>query len=113
MFLESLGADARLLGAFESYAVQGLILAGVASSQRDYYHLYCATGEVDAEPSGAFYYRTCASCSCGWEEKAWSRPSMKSPNSPLAAAIATVAMRPIRAAVSHRPNAGSASQIAA
>ena len=58
MFLESLGADARLLGAFESYASQGLILARVATSQRDQYRLYCETGEVDAEPSGGLWYRT-------------------------------------------------------
>src|SRR3989442_6637004 len=58
MFLESLGADARLLGAFEPYAAQGLTLARVATSQRDQYRLYCETGEVDAEPSGALWYRT-------------------------------------------------------
>lgn len=58
MFLESLGADARLFGAFETYAAQGLILARIAISQRDQYRLYCETGEADAEPSGRLWYRT-------------------------------------------------------
>ena len=58
MFLESLGADARLLGAFEPYAAQGLILARVATSQRDQYRLYSETVELDAEPSGGLWYRT-------------------------------------------------------
>src|SRR5262245_6376563 len=58
MFLESLGADARLLGAFESYVAQGMILARVATSQRDHYHLYTEAGELNAEPSGGLWYRT-------------------------------------------------------
>jgi ribosome biogenesis GTPase len=58
MNLQSLGADAVVLGAFQSYAAQGLSLARVAISQRDQYHLYSDSGEVDAEPSGALWYRT-------------------------------------------------------
>src|SRR5262245_61519771 len=56
--LQSLGADADLFGAFSVYAAQGLILARVAVSQRDQYRLYAEAGELDAEPSGALWYRT-------------------------------------------------------
>ncbi|HLK63563.1 MAG TPA: ribosome small subunit-dependent GTPase A [Bryobacteraceae bacterium] len=58
MNLESLGADAVLFGAFETYAAQGLTLARVATSQRDQYRLYTASGEFDAEPSGTLWYRS-------------------------------------------------------
>jgi ribosome biogenesis GTPase / thiamine phosphate phosphatase len=58
MNLESLGADSRILGAFSASASQGLSLGRVAISQRDLYRLYTASGELDAEPSGALWYRT-------------------------------------------------------
>ena len=58
MVLESLGADAAWLGAFKPHAAQGLILARVAVSQRDQYHLYTETGELEAEASGGLWYRT-------------------------------------------------------
>src|SRR5215831_8028656 len=58
MFLQSLGADAIVLGAFAPYAAQGMILARVAVSQRDQYRLYSDSGELEAEPSGALWYRT-------------------------------------------------------
>jgi ribosome biogenesis GTPase len=58
MFLESLGADAAVYGAFSPYAQQQMVLARVATAQRDVYHLYAETGTVDAEPSGGLYYRT-------------------------------------------------------
>ncbi len=57
MLLESLGADARIFGAFQSYAAQGLLLGRVALSQRDRYHLDTESGELAAEPSGALWYR--------------------------------------------------------
>lgn len=55
MNLESLGAN---FPAFAPYAAQGLVLARVATSQRDQYRLYTANGEISAEPSGALWYRT-------------------------------------------------------
>ena len=58
MNLDSLGAGPALHGAFEVYAAQGLVLARVAISQRDSYHLYSAEGELSAEASGALWYRT-------------------------------------------------------
>jgi ribosome biogenesis GTPase len=58
MNLVSLGADASVFGAFERFAAQGLMLARVAISQRDRYRVYSESGEVDAEPSGALWYRT-------------------------------------------------------
>src|SRR5262245_41503237 len=58
MFLESIGADADLRGAFQGYAAQGLVLARVAVSKRDQYRLYAEDGEWDAEPSGGLWYRT-------------------------------------------------------
>jgi ribosome biogenesis GTPase len=57
MFLERLGADAALLGAFSRYEQQGLELARVATAQREIYELYTETGAVDAEPSGSLYHR--------------------------------------------------------
>lgn len=57
MLLESLGADAGVFGAFQTYAAQGLLLGRVAVSQRDRYHLYTESGELEAEPSGALWYR--------------------------------------------------------
>jgi ribosome biogenesis GTPase len=58
MSLESLGADAAVFGAFEKLSAQGLVLARVAMSQRDHYRLITEIAEIDAEPSGALYYRT-------------------------------------------------------
>jgi len=58
MFLERLGADAGVYGAFSSYTRQGMELARVATAQRDFYHLFTETGAVEAEPSGALYYRS-------------------------------------------------------
>lgn len=58
MRLESLGAGDAVLGAFQSYAAQGLVLARVAISQRDQYKLYTEEGECSAEPSGGLWYRT-------------------------------------------------------
>lgn len=58
MFLESLGADEAVLGAFQRYAAQGLVLARVATSQRDQYRLLTETTGVAAEASGALWYRT-------------------------------------------------------
>jgi ribosome biogenesis GTPase len=58
MFLDSIGADAAVHGAFQKYAAQGLNLARVAVSQRDQYRLFTEAGEVEAEPSGGLWYRT-------------------------------------------------------
>ena len=58
MDLQSLGATATILGAFQPHAAQGLTLARVAISQRDQYRLYLDAGEVDAEPSGSLWYRS-------------------------------------------------------
>lgn len=58
MLLESLGADAAIFGAFQTYAAQGLILGRVAFSHRDRYRLLTETGEWSAEPSGALWFRT-------------------------------------------------------
>lgn len=58
MHLESIGADALVYRAFEPWAAQQLTLARVASAQRDHYRLITEEGEVDAEPSGALWYRS-------------------------------------------------------
>lgn len=58
MFLESLGADASVYTLFQPYAAQGLVLARVAVSQRDRYHLLTEDGELHAEASGSLWYRT-------------------------------------------------------
>jgi ribosome biogenesis GTPase / thiamine phosphate phosphatase len=58
MFLERLGADQAIYGAFSSYAQQQMTLARVAIAQRDLYYLYTEDGPVHAEPSGGLYYRT-------------------------------------------------------
>jgi len=58
MSLESLGADATVHKSFQPYAARGLVLARVAVSQCDHYHLFTATGELPAEASGALRYRT-------------------------------------------------------
>ncbi len=57
MFLERIGADASIFGAFSEFQQQGLQLARVATAQREIYQLYTETGAVDAEPSGSFYHR--------------------------------------------------------
>lgn len=58
MFLERLGADAAVYGAFSPYAQPEMVLARVATAQRDFYQLYTETGAANAEPSGKLYYRT-------------------------------------------------------
>ena len=57
MFLESIGADAGVFGAFQRHAAEGLHLARVAVSQREQYRLLIETGEWVAEPSGKLWYR--------------------------------------------------------
>src|SRR3954464_15830258 len=58
MFLQSLGATPAIYGAFQPHGAHGLILARVATSQRDHYRLYSESGELEAEPSGALWHRT-------------------------------------------------------
>jgi ribosome biogenesis GTPase / thiamine phosphate phosphatase len=58
MNLDLLGAGAEIIRAFERYGAQGLMLARVATSQRDRYRLYTDPGEFDAEPSGGLWHRT-------------------------------------------------------
>lgn len=57
MFLESLGADNLVRTAFEPFLAQGLTLARIAIGWRDRYRLYTGGGELEAQPSGAFWYR--------------------------------------------------------
>lgn len=56
MDLRSLGADAALLGAFQTYNSRGLALARVATSNHDRYRLFAEAGEFDAEPSGLLWH---------------------------------------------------------
>jgi ribosome biogenesis GTPase / thiamine phosphate phosphatase len=63
MLLESLGADAAVFGAFQTYAAQGLTLGRVVFSHRDQYRIVTEAGEVSAEPSGAFWFRAAAASS--------------------------------------------------
>ncbi len=58
MFLERLGADQAVYGAFSLYSQQQMVLARVAIAQRDLYYLYTEDGPVQAEASGRLYYRT-------------------------------------------------------
>jgi ribosome biogenesis GTPase len=58
MNLEAIGATASVFRAFFPYGDQSLTLARVAACSRDQYRLYAADGELDAEPSGALWYRT-------------------------------------------------------
>ena len=58
MNLEAIGADARVLGAFERLRGEGLELARVARSQHDQYRLITSDGDVDAEPSGGLWFRS-------------------------------------------------------
>src|ERR1039457_3877955 len=57
MFLESLGADSFVFGAFQTYAAHGLVLGRIGAASRNQYRLYTETGELAAEPSGALWYR--------------------------------------------------------
>jgi ribosome biogenesis GTPase len=57
MFLESLGADSFVFGAFQTYAADGLVLGRIGAASRNQYRLYTETGERAAEPSGALWYR--------------------------------------------------------
>jgi ribosome biogenesis GTPase / thiamine phosphate phosphatase len=57
MFLESIGADAAVFGAFQPYTAAGLVLARVAITHGDRYRLYTESAEWDAEPSGTLWYR--------------------------------------------------------
>jgi len=63
MLLESLGADAALFGAFQTYAAQGPTLGRVAFSHRDQYRIVTEAGDVSAEPSGAFWFRAAGASS--------------------------------------------------
>jgi ribosome biogenesis GTPase len=63
MNLVSLGAHSSVYSAFETYAAQGMVLGRVATSQRDQYRLYLEDAEVEAEPSGALWYRAAAASS--------------------------------------------------
>ncbi|MCL5743110.1 MAG: ribosome small subunit-dependent GTPase A [Acidobacteria bacterium] len=58
MFLERLGADQAVYGAFSSYAQQQMVLARVATAQRELYYLYTEDGSAHAEPSGRLYHCT-------------------------------------------------------
>src|SRR5471032_1540689 len=58
MNLQSLGADAEIFCAFETYAAQVLVLGRVAVAQRDQYRIYTSEAELAAEASGALWYRT-------------------------------------------------------
>jgi len=57
MNLQSIGATPSVYRALEPYASRGLTLARVAAAQRDHYRLFTAEAELDAEPSGALWYR--------------------------------------------------------
>lgn len=57
MSLESIGAGARVLGAFQQYSNQGFTLGRIASACRDRYRLLTETAELTAEPSGSFWFR--------------------------------------------------------
>ena len=57
MNLEKIGADARVVAAFERFAASELVLARVAVSQRDQYRLFAECGELDAEPAGVLWHR--------------------------------------------------------
>lgn len=63
MYLELLGADDFVYRAFAMWAQRSLTLARVAASQRDHYHLITEESELDAEPSGALWYRSTGAAS--------------------------------------------------
>ncbi len=50
------GVPAQFLLAYQPHAARGLILARVAVSQRERYHLLAETEEFEAEPSGRLLY---------------------------------------------------------
>jgi ribosome biogenesis GTPase / thiamine phosphate phosphatase len=58
MNLELLGADTSVYRAFEPWAQQQLVLARVAAANRDRYRLITETADIDAEASGALWYRS-------------------------------------------------------
>ncbi len=58
MQLSSLGADDFVRRAFEPWAAQQLTLARVAIAHRDHYRLFTDDADIDAEPSGALWYRS-------------------------------------------------------
>src|SRR5262245_8404439 len=58
MYLESIGATPLVYRAFEPYSVQDFTLARVASAQRDHYRILIEDAELDAQASGALWYRT-------------------------------------------------------
>ena len=58
MDLEEIGADESVYRAFETWAQKQLTLARVAAANRDRYRLITAESEVDAEASGALWYRS-------------------------------------------------------
>jgi ribosome biogenesis GTPase len=66
MLLEPLGAGAAVCAAFSSCAQPGMLLARVATAQRDFYHLYTEAGPLTAEPSGALYYRASLPVTGDW-----------------------------------------------
>jgi ribosome biogenesis GTPase len=55
MDLRDLGADQRLFGAFQTYRERGLVLARVATAQREIYRLL-GNEEWNAEPAGRLWY---------------------------------------------------------
>ncbi len=63
MLLESLGADAAVFGAFQTYAAQGLILGRVALAHRDRYRLIAEAEELAGEPSGGLWFRSSGAAS--------------------------------------------------
>jgi ribosome biogenesis GTPase len=56
--LESIGADAHVHRAFQTYAGLGLALARVAISHGDRYRLYTEGDEINGEPAGALWHRS-------------------------------------------------------
>jgi len=55
MDLRDLGADERLFGTFQTYRERGLVLARVATAQREIYRLL-GKEEWNAEPAGRLWY---------------------------------------------------------
>ena len=52
MFLEHIGADARVGGLFRPYAAEGLELARVSFAAHEQYRVYLETGDCEAAPAG-------------------------------------------------------------
>lgn len=63
MLMESLGADAAVYGAFQTYAAEGLMLGRVALAHCDQYRLITETEELAGEPSGALWFRSSGAAS--------------------------------------------------